>query len=115
MNTNNHFTTNMNEDNKTDRQEYRESIEMGADVIEEEIEPEDHQDVHEMIHATVDNSKYVIYTSMHLKALEHCENDPKEFNYMISNDDSYSEILQTLAYCAVRNDVMAELRDRDLL
>lgn len=97
----------------TEAQSYYDHIELMCDIIEDRVEEGDY-DLPDLVWQEVDNSQYVIYNSKNLDALQISQSDPDEFNHLISDGDSWREVIQVMAYKVVEQDVWNELRDRDI-
>lgn len=109
-----HPTTTMTEE-QSERAKYWESINTMADVVENRIENEEIDDLHNVIWEQYEGSEYVIYTSKNLKALQYSNNRPDEFIHLIDDSSSYQEVLQAMAYKVIEADLYDELHDRDVL
>ena len=104
-----HPTTNMT----TEYSEYRDSIKMICDVIENRVEEQNH--ISALVSQEVDNSQWIIYYSKNLDVLQLSSNEPEEFKHLIADDSSWREVIQAMAYRVMEQDVYDELRERNML
>ena len=107
----------MNQNNGiSDYAEYRDVIETMADAIEHAIEeyPEDYDDLSELVFEEVDSSQYIIYTHHNLDVLKHADTQPDEWKHLVEDGAGYQEVLQAMAFEAMRYDLYDELNDRNV-
>jgi len=67
------------------------------------------QELADAVFEEVDSSQYVIYTSYHTDVLDHSDEGPQEWKHFVSDGDSWREVLQAMAFDALRSDVWAEV------
>jgi len=99
------------------RREYYGAVNASVDSIVNEIENNDPEDVRplaEMVWSEVDNSRWIIYHGYNLHVLNHSRNEPEGWKHLVSDDDSYRDVIQTMAYKAMEQDVYEEFHDRDI-
>jgi hypothetical protein len=94
--------------------EYRERLEMMADVIEDRLDDDPELEITELVFEEVDSCHMVIYTHDALNALRFCDEGPSEWKHLVAETDSWQKVIMALAFDAVRNDLWAELNRRDL-
>jgi hypothetical protein len=100
----------MNDDNSISRQEYRNEIESLADYLESRDDDLSHV---EQIDLEVDNHQWIIYNSYHLDIIRHSSEEPHGYSRYVTDGDSWRDAIQAMAYTAMRNDLHAELADRE--
>ena len=108
----------MTEEPKNKRAEYWATVES---IAKEAKEAEQNgSDPMDFIHESVDDSYYVIYTHANLIALQEGDNEDAAFENMgddaLADCRSYGDVMQRLAYWAMRADVeaaFAELPEAD--
>jgi hypothetical protein len=103
----------MNDDKPT-RQDYRNSIETMADVIEDEYDM-GYDELSEMVWENVDSSSWVIYTDKNILALEYGNNQPEEWKHLVGDNSSWQEVVQAMAFRVVEQDLYDELQRRDVV
>lgn len=99
----------------SDREEYYESIEMAADVIEQRLEDDPAAEAIDLVWREVDSSEWIIYYDKNMTVLQVSDNEPNEWKHLVSDTDNYREVLQAMAYKTMEQDLYDELRERDLL
>jgi len=99
-------------ENSLTRQEYHDRIEMLADSVIEGIEEYD-QEPADAVFEAVDSSGLVLKTHYFTDVLSYSE--PEEWSHLVADDETnYRQVLQAMAFDAVRTDVWEELHDRDI-
>lgn len=94
--------------------DFRQSIELMADEVENAIEEYD-TEPGEAVWQEVDSSQWVIYNDMAMKAIQYAHEEPDEWKYLVTDDSGFWEIVQAYAYKSVEGELYRELRDRDVL
>jgi len=89
---------------------YREVIETQAEIAIDHAE--DGDPLEELVWEGVDSSQYIVYTQHHLDILRYSEVGPQEWKQMVSDGDSWKEVIQTMVFDAMYNDVWKEVRRR---
>lgn len=93
--------------------DYREEIEFIADMIEERHSEDPVAfEESEAVHEEVDSHQWIIYTAYHLDILQHSDEEPQEWKHLVADGDSWRDVIQALAFDAMRNDVWEDLDDR---
>jgi len=98
--------------------DYRERINLMADVIEDVLddeltEDEDPDDLlNELVFEQVDSSRMCFVTSESLAALKHSDNGPTEWKHLDSDGDSWQQVITAMAFDAVRADLWEKLYQR---
>jgi len=93
------------------REDYRDSIELMADEIEDNLG--EYADISNAVFEQVDSSRWVFITSKAMKALEYADNDPEAWRGFVGPHETWQEVIQAMAFTAVRGDLYDELRDRE--
>lgn len=98
-------------------EEYREEINSMADEVERTMEeyPEDYDDEYELIWELIDSHQWVIYSGYHYDVLKHNQAGLGEWEHYVEGYDTITDILQALAFCALREDLYDELFHREVL
>lgn len=107
-----HPTNNPNEDNRTEYQKYYDAVETCVDVIENRLE--EGGELSELVWQELDSSEYIMYYSKNMVVLQESTNDPGEWKHLVSDSDSWQDVIQALAYSTMEQDLWDEIRDRDL-
>lgn len=100
----------MSDDHLTYR-EYRDIIEVMADVLEDRYE-EGHTGLVELVDEEVDSSQLVIYTSKSLDVLRLSDNGPGEWHHLVDDESDWQQVISTMAYTSLRADLWDELNRR---
>jgi len=100
-------------DNDMTRREYQTEIESIVNHIEDRLSEDPESELSEMVFEEVDSHEWIIYTSYHLDILQHTSEGPQEWKHFVSDGDDYQSVIQAMAFDALRNDVWAEIHDRD--
>ena len=77
---------------------------------EEKSKPADPSEwVYEWLHETIDGHQYVIYTYLNTQVLTHSSNENAYWDQFDETPQAscYSQLMATLAFCAMQADVMA--------
>jgi hypothetical protein len=90
--------------------DYRDRVTLMAEMAVEHSEERD-QELAEAVFEEVDSSQLVIYTSHHTDVLDHSDEGPQEWNHFVSDGDSWRDVLQAMAFDALRNDVWAAVNE----
>lgn len=93
------------------RAEYQSGIEQIVDIIEDEAETED--DINELVFDSVDSHQWIIYTSYHLDVLRHSDG-PEEWKHLVGDGDDWRDVIQAMAFDAMRTDVWEEIGTRGM-
>lgn len=92
--------------------EYQRRLDVMADIIEDRYEDTD--DLHDLIFEEVDSSSMVLYTSEALDVLRVADSEPQEWQHMVGDGASWQQVIQTMAFTALRADLYEKLRRRDI-
>jgi len=92
-----------------DYPDYRDTVESLAEhAINQHNEG---QPLADAVFEQVDSSQLVIYSSNHTDVLDLSDEGPQEWNHFVSDGDSWREVLQAMAFDALRNDVWAAVNE----
>jgi len=108
-----HYTSNPDDDNRTDYQKYYDSVELAVDCIEERLN-DDSEVLPELVWEELDSSEYIIYYSKNMIVLQESDNEPGEWKHLVGDDAGWRDVIQTLAYSTMEQDLWDEIRERDL-
>jgi hypothetical protein len=98
------------------REQYRSAIQMSADVIEDRLEEDPHgRDVSELVFNEIDSSQWIIYNARNLAVLRFADNEPTEWQAFVEDGAHWRDVIQAMAFTAMRMDLYGECRERDLL
>lgn len=89
--------------------EYRNSVEIMAEeaiIAEEEYD----QAIQDAVFQEVDSAHCIIYYSYNTDVLDHAKNEPEEWNIHVTEDSSWKEVIQAMAFSALRMDVYEEVQ-----
>lgn len=68
------------------------------------------QELSEAVFESVDSHQWVIYTHYNLQVLHRSRNGPEEWKHLVADGDSWQEVVQAMAFEAMRNDLWDEIR-----
>lgn len=94
-------------------QKYQRRLDLMADAIEEHYDSEA-DDLPEYVFEEVDASDLVLYTSNALGVLRVSDAGPTEWHHMVGDDDSWQNVVSTMAFTALRADLWSKLERRDI-
>jgi len=98
----------------TEREAYYQHVEVCVDVIQDVLRDDPGAEISELVWEQVDSSEYIIYYDKNLKVLRYSTNEPGEWKHLVSDSDSWREVIQALAYATMEQDLWEEVRNRDL-
>jgi hypothetical protein len=90
--------------------DYRDRVKTMAEMAVKHSEEYD-QELADAVFEEVDSSQLVIYNSYHTDVLDHSDEGPQEWNHFVSDGDTWREVIQAMAFDALRNDVWAAVND----
>lgn len=94
--------------------EYSQFINDTVDIIIDEYEESLKEEPANAIWETVDSSEMIIYYSNNMDILQYSQNEPEEWEHLVSDGDSWKEVIQAMAYRTMEIDIWEELNDRDI-
>jgi hypothetical protein len=100
-------------ENTISYQEYREQLSLMADRIVNEQSDADSRPLSESVFSAVDQHKWVMYYSYNTQVLEQSSSEPTEWEHLAGDSANWKELIQAMAFDVLRQDLWAELRDRD--
>lgn len=104
----------MTKDRIESYEEYRDYVENAVDALVDEVENYDDYELQEAVFDTVDSNWLIIYYSNNLDVLRFSDNDPMEWRHMVDSNADYREVIQTMAFDVLRQDVWDEIDRRDI-
>ena len=104
----------MQANNITNRKEYYEYVNEFVDILLEDLELESSTDPHYDVSMSIDSDHMVMMYSNNLTVLENSDEQPDEWKHFVDESDDYRKVIQAMAYDVFRQDVWAEIYDRDI-
>jgi hypothetical protein len=102
----------MSDDDNITYREYQNEIESLADTVEDENQEREDVELGQLVFETIDGHQWIIYHGYPLQVLQHT--DPEEWKHYVGDDSDHREVLQAMAYSAMRKDLWEELYDRGI-
>lgn len=93
------------------RTKYLNEIESIAEQVREAV-AEDDMDESDAVFEWVDSHQWIIYYAHNLDVLRHSREDPQEWRHLAEDGAGWRDVIQAMAFDAMRGDVRAELNRR---